>query len=163
MLEDADEICEAAALKNLGPEPLDKAFTGGALAAALKGRKTAIKQALLDQRIVAGLGNIYVCEALFHAGIDPRRAAGTLTKKECAALVREIRAVLARAIEAGGSTLRDYRRADGELGYFQHSFSVYDREGKACSGCACQVSRTGGVQRIVQGGRSTFFCPRRQG
>jgi len=140
---------------HLGPEPLSDAFTPEALAAALAGRRMPIKAALLDQRIVAGLGNIYVSEALYRAGIDPRRLAGTVSAPETAALVGHIRAVLEEAIAAGGSSLRDHRQATGELGYFQHSFRVYGREGAPCPAPGC----AGVVQRIVQSGRSSFFCP----
>ena len=142
-------------LDHLGPEPFDDAFTPAYLATAFGGRRVPVKQALLDQRIVAGLGNIYVSEALHRAGIDPRRAAGRIGAARIAALVGHIRDVLTDAIAAGGSSLRDHRQASGELGYFQHSFRVYDREGAPCPtpGCA------GTVRRIVQGGRSSFFCP----
>lgn len=144
----------------LGPEPLEEDFTGPYLAAALKGRKTAIKAALMDQSIVAGLGNIYVCEALYVAGIDPKRPAQEVRDAET--LVRAIRSVLEAAIRSGGSTLRDYRNADGNAGRFQHNFSVYGRAGKPCPDCSCDIGRTGGIGRISQGGRSTFFCPERQ-
>lgn len=149
-------------LKGLGPEPLDDGFTGPVLSAALAGRITPIKAALLDQRTVAGLGNIYVCEALFHARLSPKRSAHTVAGTRAERLVAAIKQVLARAIEAGGSTLRDYVQASGELGYFQHSFAVYGRVGEACPGCRCAVDQTGGIQRIVQSNRSTFYCPRRQ-
>ena len=149
-------------LAGLGPEPLTPDFNGTMLAAALKGRRTSIKAALLDQRIVAGLGNIYVCESLFRAGISPKRPAGRVQGERAVALVKAIKAVLKKAIAAGGSSLRDHRQPSGELGYFQHSFTVYDREGKPCQGCLCDLAETGGVRRIVQGGRSTFYCPRRQ-
>lgn len=149
-------------LTGIGPEPLENEFHAEGLLRSLKGRKTTIKNALLDQRIVAGLGNIYVCEALFHAGIDPRRAAGSLTADEAKRLVKSIRKVLCAALKAGGSTLKDYRKADGETGYFQHEFSVYGRGGARCPGCDCDTKRTGGIRRIVQGGRSTFYCPGRQ-
>ncbi|MBI1251399.1 MAG: bifunctional DNA-formamidopyrimidine glycosylase/DNA-(apurinic or apyrimidinic site) lyase [Alphaproteobacteria bacterium] len=141
--------------KDLGPEPLSPAFNAAQLAAALKGKKTPIKAALLDQRVVAGLGNIYVCEALFRAGVSPKRPAGRVAPARLAGLVDAIRAVLEEAIEAGGSSLRDYAAADGALGYFQHRFSVYDRAGTPCPrpGCA------GAVRRIPQGGRSSFYCP----
>ena len=139
--------------KALGPEPLSDALTPAHLAAALEGRKPAIKLLLLDQRIVAGLGNIYVCEALYRARIDPRKAAGRVSKAALAKLVPAIKAVLAEAIEAGGSTLRDYAQPDGELGYFAKQFDVYGREAEPCRSCK------GTVQRIVQGGRSTWFCP----
>ncbi|HHX88456.1 MAG TPA: bifunctional DNA-formamidopyrimidine glycosylase/DNA-(apurinic or apyrimidinic site) lyase [Paracoccus sp.] len=142
-------------LAALGPEPLGNAFSGAYLAGRLKGRKGPVKALLLDQRIVAGLGNIYACEALFRAGIHPARAGGRISAARLDRLAVIIREVLEEAIAAGGSSLRDYRQADGELGYFQHRFQVYDRAGQPCqtSGCAGQV------RRIVQGGRSSFFCP----
>jgi formamidopyrimidine-DNA glycosylase len=145
-------------LARLGPEPLGNAFHEDHLAAALAGRRTPVKSALLDQRIVAGLGNIYVCEALFRARISPRRRAGNLGPRRLARLVPAIRDVLREAIAAGGSSLRDYRQADGELGYFQHAFDVYGREGAACRtpGCGARVAR------IVQSARSSFYCPRCQ-
>ncbi|MFN9780344.1 MAG: bifunctional DNA-formamidopyrimidine glycosylase/DNA-(apurinic or apyrimidinic site) lyase [Alphaproteobacteria bacterium] len=139
-------------LRAIGPEPLSEAFDGGLLAARLEGKRTPIKAALLDQRVVAGLGNIYVCEALFRAGISPRRQASTVRLSRTARLVPDIKAVLAEAILAGGSTLRDFKDTSGELGYFQHRFDVYDREGEACRRCGAPV------RRIVQSGRSTFFC-----
>ncbi|MEI4485039.1 bifunctional DNA-formamidopyrimidine glycosylase/DNA-(apurinic or apyrimidinic site) lyase [Frigidibacter sp. MR17.14] len=142
-------------LKGLGPEPFDNAFHEDFLAARLARRAAPIKAMLLDQRIIAGLGNIYVCEALHRAGIDPRRPAGNLTAAEIARLVPVIRRVLDEAIEAGGSSLRDHRQASGELGYFQHSFRAYGREGEPCRTEGC----TGHVTRVVQSGRSTFFCP----
>ncbi|MCA0270512.1 MAG: bifunctional DNA-formamidopyrimidine glycosylase/DNA-(apurinic or apyrimidinic site) lyase [Proteobacteria bacterium] len=142
-------------LRDLGPEPLGNSFDEPYLVARLKGRATPIKAALLDQRVVAGLGNIYVSEILYRAGIDPRRAAGRISAERIAALVPLTRTVLGEAIEAGGSSLKDYRQTDGELGYFQHSFRVYDRAGQPCATPGC----TGQVQRIVQSGRSSFFCP----
>jgi formamidopyrimidine-DNA glycosylase len=146
----------------LGPEPLGDGFDGPTLAAALAARRTPLKSALLDQRIVAGLGNIYVCEALFDARLSPLRMAGAVKAAGVARLVRSIRKVLDAAIAAGGSSLRDFVHHDGALGYFQHSFAVYDRAGQPCPGCDCDVAATGGVARIVQAGRSTFYCPRRQ-
>jgi len=142
-------------LAKIGPEPLSNAFNEAHLIAAFKGRNTPVKSALLDQRIVAGLGNIYVCEALFRAHISPLRKAGRISASRVASLVPIIREVLSQAIEAGGSSLRDFRQADGELGYFQHRFDVYGREGEPCrhDGCA------GHVARIVQSGRSSFYCP----
>lgn len=122
------------------------------LGAALAGKKTPMKAALLDQTVVAGLGNIYVCEALFRAGIHPEKLAGSVKPAKLELLVPAIRAVLGEAVEAGGSSLRDYVQSDGELGYFQTRFRVYDREGEACVTCKSTV------QRIVQSGRSTFFC-----
>lgn len=142
-------------LDHLGPEPFDDGFTPAYLAAAFAGRRVPVKQALLDQRIVAGLGNIYVSEALHRAGIDPRRAAGRIGAARIAALVGHVRDVLTEAIAAGGSSLRDHRQASGELGYFQHSFRVYDREGAPCPTPGC----SGTIRRIVQGGRSSFYCP----
>lgn len=139
-------------LAGLGPEPLGNGFDETWLATRLRGRAP-VKAALLDQRNVAGLGNIYVSEALFRAGIAPDRAAGSVTPAEVARLVPAIRLVLEEAIAAGGSSLKDYRQADGELGYFQHSFRVYDRAGQPCPTCGAEV------QRIVQQGRSSFFCP----
>jgi formamidopyrimidine-DNA glycosylase len=145
-------------LAGLGPEPLGNAFNGAALAGSLAEKRTPIKAALLDQRIVAGLGNIYVCEALHRAGIGPQRIAGSISRPRIDRLAGEVVATLNDAIAAGGSSLRDYRRADGELGYFQHSFRVYDREGAPCPTSGC----TGTVRRIVQSGRSTFHCAKCQ-
>lgn len=146
----------------MGPEPLGNHFDGGILKAALNGKATDIKTALLDQRVVAGIGNIYACEALYQAGISPKRKAGSLSRQRCDRLAEAIRDVLMRALASGGSTLKDYRHTDGSLGYFQHNFKVYDREGQACprEGCGC-VDR-GGIKRITQGGRSTFYCPQTQ-
>ena len=139
----------------MGPEPLGNAFSGAHLVEVLAGKKQNTKAALLDQRIVAGLGNIYVCEALYRAGISPTLAAGKLSKPRLELLATNIRDVLNDAIEAGGSTLRDFANAEGGQGYFQHRFDVYGREGEPCCGEGC----TGVVKRIVQGGRSTFYCP----
>ncbi|MGD9539251.1 MAG: bifunctional DNA-formamidopyrimidine glycosylase/DNA-(apurinic or apyrimidinic site) lyase [Alphaproteobacteria bacterium] len=143
---------------HLGPEPLDEAFTGAVLEARLAGKLTPMKAALLDQGVVAGLGNIYVCEALYYAGLSPRRLARTVKAERAERLVEAIKAVLGRAIEAGGSSLRDYVQASGELGYFQTAFAVYDREGEKCPSCDCR----GAVRRIVQSNRSTFYCAKRQ-
>lgn len=143
-------------LRDLGPEPLGNEFNAPALSARLTGRRTPIKAALLDQRTVAGLGNIYASEALYRAGISPRRSAHTVAGRRAERLAPAIRQVLQQAIAAGGSSLRDYVQASGELGYFQHAFLVYDREGAACSRC------TAPVRRIVQSGRSTFYCGRCQ-
>lgn len=155
-------------LAGMGPEPLEPAFTAASLAASLVGKKTPIKAALLDQRVVAGLGNIYVAEALFRARISPRRAAASIPGARAQRLAPAIKAVLEEAIGAGGSSLRDYVRADGELGRFQDRFSVYDREGQACPLCPGPGPGPGpgagcaGVSRIVQSGRSTFYCTRTQ-
>lgn len=142
-------------LANLGPEPFGNGFSGPYLVDRLKSRNTPIKSALLDQGIIAGLGNIYVCEVLFRAGINPIRKAGSLAAARAAGLVPIIRDTLTQAIEAGGSSLRDYRQANGELGYFQHTFKVYGREGAPCVAPGCKSV----VGRIVQSGRSSFFCP----
>ncbi len=153
-LAEAAHLDDHPLLAALGAEPLGNQFTGPYLAEALKGRKTPIKAALLNQHIVAGVGNIYACEALFRAGLSPRRSAHTVGPKRSERLAAALRSVLREAIEAGGSTLRDYAHADGNLGYFQHAFSVYDREGEPCATPGCK----GAVKRIVQSNRSTFFC-----
>jgi formamidopyrimidine-DNA glycosylase len=155
---------EEPLLQGLGPEPLGNAFDAAKLARSCAGKKTSLKAALLDQRVVAGLGNIYVCEALFRAQLSPRRLAATLAAKKgeptdhAKRLVEAIHAVLNEAIKAGGSSLRDHRQASGELGYFQHSFQVYDREGEPCRTKGCG----GIVRRFTQNGRSTFWCPKCQ-
>ncbi len=142
-------------LRGIGPEPLGNEFGADTLARAFRGKAAPVKSALLDQGVVAGLGNIYVSEALARAGIHPRRAAGRIGGERLERLAVAIRAVLEEAIEAGGSTLRDHRQADGELGAFQHSFRAYGREGQPCLSQGCG----GVVRRIVQGGRSSFYCP----
>ena len=147
-----------ALFAHLGPEPLGNGFSGAKLAAALAGKVTVIKAALLDQRVVAGLGNIYVSESLYWAGLSPRRIAGTVSGARAERLAHAIRDTLERAIAAGGSSLRDYVQASGELGYFQNHWAVYGREGEACPSCDCRS----GIRRIVQGGRSTFYCAKRQ-
>jgi formamidopyrimidine-DNA glycosylase len=155
------ELARHPLVRALGPEPLGNEFGAALLAAACAGKKTSLKAALSDQRVVAGLGNIYVCEALHRARLSPKRRAATLAARAKAptprahALVDAIKAVLHDAIRAGGSSLRDYRRTDGELGDFQHDFRVYDREGKRCPTPGCR----GTIRRIVQTGRSTFYCP----
>jgi formamidopyrimidine-DNA glycosylase len=155
------ELADHPLMREVGPEPLGNAFDATMLAAACRGKQTSLKAALLDQTIVAGLGNIYVCEALHRALLSPKRQASTIATRAGApnarseALVPAIKAVLGDAIKAGGSSLRDHRQTDGELGYFQHHFRVYDREGKRCVTPDCP----GTVKRIVQTGRSTFFCP----
>ena len=157
----AMDICATATLDahpllaSIGPEPLGNEFHADYLASHLKGRKTPIKTALLDQRIVAGLGNIYVCEALFRARISPLRAAGRIGAGRIQLLTDTIRTTLIDAIKAGGSSLRDYRQANGELGYFQHTFQVYGREGAPCVTAECPQI----VRRAVQSGRSSFYCP----
>ena len=157
----ADANNEHPMLAALGVEPTGNALDGKLLTDLLRGRKAPLKAALLDQTLIAGLGNIYVSEALWRAGLSPRRAAGTIAPANGKAgaraekLATAIRSVIADAIDAGGSSLRDYVHADGSLGYFQHSFSVYDREGEPCRKGGC----TGTISRIVQSGRSTFYCP----
>lgn len=141
-------------LAPLGPEPLGNEFSGAGLFARMKGRSTPVKAVLLDQRVVAGLGNIYVCEALWRARISPLRLARDVTPGEAETIAAAVRAVLADAIEAGGSSLRDYRQADGELGYFQHTFAVYGREGGVC-----HRGDGGTIARTIQSGRSSFHCP----
>jgi formamidopyrimidine-DNA glycosylase len=148
-----DGLAEWPPFEALGPEPME--MTAAELHRRLAGRRAAIKLLLLDQRIIAGLGNIYVCEALYRAGIHPTRVGGSISLDRLKRLVPAIHDVLAEAIAAGGSTLRDFASPNGELGYFSKSFAVYDREGQSC---ACG----GRVKRIVQGGRSTFHCPRCQ-
>jgi formamidopyrimidine-DNA glycosylase len=155
---------EEPLLQGLGPEPLGNEFDAAMLARACANKKTSLKAALLDQRVVAGLGNIYVCEALYRAHLSPRRLAATLATKKgepaehAARLLEAIHAVLNEAIKAGGSSLRDHRQANGELGYFQHSFRVYDREGEKCQTRGC----SGTIRRFTQNGRSTFWCPKCQ-
>jgi formamidopyrimidine-DNA glycosylase len=165
-----DKIDDEPLLQGLGPEPLGNEFDAAMLARACANKKTSLKAALLDQRVVAGLGNIYVCEALFRAHLSPRRLAATLATKKSKGvaageptdhakrLVTSIHAVLNQAIKAGGSSLRDHRQTTGELGYFQHSFQVYDREGEKCQSPGCG----GIVKRFTQNGRSTFWCPKCQ-
>ena len=151
-------IFEHRMLKGLGPEPLGNGFYAEYLTVRFNGRKMPIKSALLDQKIVVGLGNIYVCEALWRAGINPTRKACDVTPQKIALLVPTIRDVLNEAIESGGSSLKDYRQANGQLGYFQHSFAVYGREGELCKTDGCGQK----IVRIVQSGRSTFYCPKCQ-
>jgi formamidopyrimidine-DNA glycosylase len=156
-----DKLDAEPLLKGLGAEPLGNEFDAPMLARACRGKKTSLKAALLDQRLVAGLGNIYVCEALYRARLSPKRKVSTIADRTGAPneraerLVEAIKAVLHEAIKAGGSSLRDHRRTDGDLGMFQHNFRVYDREGEPCPTPGCG----GTVKRIVQSGRSTFYCP----
>lgn len=157
-----DDLPQHKWMKHLGVEPLEKDFTPEWLRQKFKGKVTSVKTALMDQRLVVGIGNIYAAEALFYAGISPRRKAGRCSSEQLQKLVPAIQKVLRAAIAAGGSSLRDYRQASGELGYFQHQFAVYGREGEACPGCTCDIKKTGGILRITQGGRSTFYCKTRQ-
>ncbi|MGH6871634.1 MAG: bifunctional DNA-formamidopyrimidine glycosylase/DNA-(apurinic or apyrimidinic site) lyase [Rhizomicrobium sp.] len=153
-LVDTNTIGDHKLFRDVGVEPLSRDFDADFLVEALKDKKTPIKSALLDQRIVAGLGNIYVCEALWRARISPRRRAARVKAAEIEVLVTAIKAVLREAVKAGGSSLRDHKRVDGELGYFQHHFSVYDRANKRC-----KRNDGGAIRRIVQSGRSSFYCP----
>ena len=157
-----DQLDQHPFLNHLGIEPLAKEFTSEWLVTALKTRKTPIKIALMDQEMLVGVGNIYASEALYRAAISPARLANKCRAAEIARLVPAIKDVLHEAIKAGGSSLRDYVQTDGELGYFQHRFAVYDRADQPCPDCTCDIARTGGIQRIVQAGRSSFYCPTRQ-
>jgi formamidopyrimidine-DNA glycosylase len=150
-----DRLAAHPLFRDIGPEPLGPGFDGAHLRRAFSGRKQGVKAALLDQRVVAGLGNIYVCEALHRSGVAPRRAAGRIAAARLDALAVNVRLVLAEAIEAGGSSLRDYAHTDGSMGYFQHRFAVYDRAGARCPTPDCP----GSIVRFVQAGRSTFACP----
>ncbi|MCP4394763.1 MAG: bifunctional DNA-formamidopyrimidine glycosylase/DNA-(apurinic or apyrimidinic site) lyase [Alphaproteobacteria bacterium] len=154
----SDMLTQHKSLKNIGIEPLSDGFTGAYLLDVLGGRKSNIKQALLNQKLVAGIGNIYVCEALFRAKVSPLRAAGSLSGSEASLLVESLKNVLNEAIESGGSTLRDYKKSDGSFGYFQHKFAVYGKEGEKCPNCNCKSS----IKRINQSGRSTFYCKNKQ-
>ncbi len=152
------QLADHRVFEGLGPEPLGNEFSGPVLAEALAGKSTPLKAALLDQRVVAGIGNIYACESLYYAGLSPRRIAATVTAARAEKLAQAIRDVLTKAIAAGGSSLRDYVQTSGELGYFQHQWAVYGKEGEPCPGCDCDKA----IQRIVQSGRSTFYCAKRQ-
>ncbi len=152
---ETDSLGRHKLLAALGPEPLGNGFNAAYFAARLKGRKTPVKSAMLDQKIVAGLGNIYVCEALWRAGIGPQTRSAALKPVQVTALAAHIRNVLTEAISAGGSSLKDYRQANGDLGYFQHRFKAYGRENQPCLKPAC----TGTITRIIQSGRSSFYCP----
>ena len=154
----AAELNDHKLLRHLGPEPLGNEFSGPSLAKLLAGKNSSIKAALLDQRVVAGLGNIYVSESLYWAGLSPRRNAGTVQGARAEALAGAIRDTLTRAIAAGGSSLRDYVQASGELGYFQHQWAVYGKESEPCPRCDCGK----GIKRIVQNARSTFYCAKHQ-
>lgn len=158
------ELDEHPYFVNMGVEPVGNALSGEELASKLAGKKAPLKAALLDQKVIAGLGNIYVCEALWRAGLSPKRPSHTIVMKSgkptkrVEILVEHIRQVIADAIEAGGSSLKDHAATDGSLGYFQHRFAAYDREGEDC----CKDECNGTIERIVQSGRSTFFCPKCQ-
>lgn len=155
MLSSNDALHSHPQLAGIGPEPLGNSFNGPELASRLKDRKAPIKAALLDQKVVAGVGNIYACEALFRSHISPKRKSHTITGKRAQDLAKSVRDVLEDAIASGGSTLRNYSQTSGELGYFQHRFQVYDKEGSDCPNQGCN----GKIKRLVQSGRSTFYCP----
>lgn len=158
----ADAVDRHPHLAGLGPDPLGPEFDGAYLARRLAGKLAPLKAALVDQSIVAGMGNIYASESLFRAGLSPKRTATTVQGARAVRLATAIREVFADAIAAGGSSLRDHRQPSGELGFFQHGFAVYGRAGEPCPGCRCDLTRTGGIRRIVQSGRSTFYCGHRQ-
>lgn len=155
-------LSEHKFLKKTGIDPFDQALTGKYLFDKLLNKKIPIKVALLDQEIISGIGNIYASEALYGAGILPTRPANQVSESECSLLVEEIRKVLNKAIRAGGSTLRDYRKPDGSLGYFQNEHCVYNKTGQACPDCQCHPAESGGICKIVQTGRSTYYCPIKQ-
>lgn len=161
-LADGPRAADHPLLAGLGPEPLGPGFDGPWLAARLKGRRGPVKTALLDQSVVAGMGNIYASESLFRAAISPRRRAGSIGPGGARRLVAAIRSVFAEAIAAGGASLRDHRRPDGEMGYFQFALAVYGRAGRRCPGCDCDHAGGGGIRHIVQSGRPTFYCADRQ-
>ncbi|HJN23685.1 MAG TPA: bifunctional DNA-formamidopyrimidine glycosylase/DNA-(apurinic or apyrimidinic site) lyase [Rhodospirillales bacterium] len=156
------ELAFFPSLSGLGPEPLSAEFGVAWLESCLNGRKTPIKTAIMDQAVVAGMGNIYASESLFRAGISPKRKAASVKGQRARHLAAAIREVLVEAIKVGGSSLRDHRLPDGGFGYFQHRFAVYGRQGLACPGCDCEIAKTAGVRRIVQAGRATFYCSSRQ-
>lgn len=161
-------ICPTEKLKEfhlfsrMGIDPFAQELTAEYLHGKFKNKKIPIKVALLDQAIITGIGNIYASEALFDAGISPLRETGKITLKECFKLIESVRKILSRAIDAGGSTLKDYHKPDGSEGYFQHEHCVYNKTGQRCPHCTCDVSQTGGIKKIVQGGRSSFYCPKLQ-
>lgn len=157
-----ETLADHPMLAALGPDPLGPAFTPAWLAQRAAGRAAPLKALLLDQRVVAGMGNIYASESLFRARLAPDRPAASLTAAASRRLVPAIRTVFEAAIGAGGSSLRDHRQPSGELGFFQHQFAVYGRAGSPCPGCRCNITATGGIRRIVQSGRATFYCRYRQ-
>lgn len=157
-----DELKNHRLFAHVGIEPFAEELNGTYLFNKLKNKKVPIKIALLDQSIINGIGNIYASEALYTASILPTRSACDLTEKECETLVESVRTVLHKAIEAGGSTLKDYRKPDGSMGYFQNMHCVYNKTGQKCPECKCDINKTGGIKKIVQAGRSTFYCPAKQ-
>lgn len=160
--EETDKLDDCSLFSHIGADPFDERLDGLYLYNKLQNKKIPIKAALLDQEIVNGIGNIYASEALFDAGIRPTRPAGELSRKDCGKLLESVRRILRRAIEAGGSSIHDYRKPDGSLGYFQNMHCVYNKTGQKCPGCTCNVAQTGGIKKIVLAGRSTFYCPVKQ-
>ncbi len=160
--EKTKNINESKYFKNLGKEPFDKKLPDNFLFQQFKNKKCTVKVALLDQSILVGIGNIYACESLFEAQINPTRIASNLSEQECVTLLYKIRSVLHKAIQAGGSTLKDYQKPDGSLGYFQNMHCVYNKKGQPCPICQCDLKKTKGIQKIIQAGRSTFYCPVKQ-
>ncbi len=159
---ESDKIFSSPWFGKIGMDPFDKQLTATYLFEKLQKRKTPIKVVLLDQEIITGIGNIYASESLFRAHISPERSADKITHKECQTIIESVREVLKQAIEAGGSTLKDYQKPDGSLGYFQNLHCVYNKIGQRCPCCNCDVGKTGGIKKIVQAGRSTFYCPSKQ-
>ena len=160
--EETDKLDDCSLFSHIGADPFDERLDGLYLYNKLQNKKIPIKAALLDQEIVNGIGNIYASEALFDAGIRPTRPAGELSRKDCGKLLESVRRILRRAIESGGSSIHDYRKPDGSLGYFQNMHCVYNKTGQKCPGCTCNVAQTGGIKKIVLAGRSTFYCPVKQ-
>ena len=160
--EETDKLDDCSLFSHIGADPFDERLDGLYLYNKLQNKKIPIKAALLDQEIVNGIGNIYASEALFDAGIRPTRPAGELSRKDCGKLLESVRRILRRAIEAGGSSIHDYRKPDGSLGYFQNMHCVYNKTGQKCPGCTCNVAQTGGIKKIVLAGRSTFYCSVKQ-
>lgn len=159
---ETDKLDGHPLLCRLGCEPFDESFNPQYLFAALQKKKVPVKAALLDQELVVGIGNIYASEALFAAGISPLRPANKVSRNQCKKLIEAVQAVLRQAIAAGGSTLRDYEKPDGSLGYFQNQHCVYNKTGQPCPDCTCDIAKTGGIQKTVIAGRSTFYCPEKQ-
>lgn len=157
-----EKVDEHPLLCKVGIDPFDNKLDGAYLFEKLKNKKMPIKLALLDQTLINGIGNIYASEALFEAGILPTRTSSDLSLSECEVLVQAVRQTLNKAIKAGGSTLKDYRKPDGSMGYFQNMHCVYNKTGQKCPQCTCDINQTGGIQKIVMGGRSTFYCPTKQ-
>ena len=158
----SSEIDDFFVFKNTGIDPFDEKLNGLFLFNKIKNKKVPIKNILLDQSIINGIGNIYASEILFEAGVSPLRNANDVTEKECEKIVEKTRHILSKAIKAGGSTLKDYHKPDGSLGYFQNLHCVYNKTGQRCKGCTCNIDKTGGIVKIVQSGRSSFYCPVKQ-